>query len=366
VYLLQERGLKSKNKKSLLYRLPPLESTEHLGHRFVQLGFPFLVAGGIAAAMWANEAWGTYWVWEPKQVTVLFDLAIYALYFYTRYFLGWRGRRGAWMIIAGFAAMTSSGPRWSGRVELIPEKLAEPLHWRKPRRVFVNSMSDLFHEGLPDEAIDRVFAVMAMCPQHQFQVLTKRPERMLAYFQRRKESYESVIAAGFGAQFILGNVWLGVSVEDQATADERIPLLLRTPAALRFVSYEPALGPVDFGPFIRNCRCDHCETQQEAGLDWVIAGGESGPGARPSHIQWFRDVRDQCLFARVPFHFKQWGEWTPDIEAWGRHCQNYHADSYDWGKGQLHVFDDGIKVWRTGKKAAGALLDGREWREFPS
>jgi len=108
VYLLQERGLKSKNKKSLLYRLPPLESTEHLGHRFVQLGFPFLVAGGIAAAMWANEAWGTYWVWEPKQVTVLFDLAIYALYFYTRYFLGWRGRRGAWMIIAGFAAIMVS------------------------------------------------------------------------------------------------------------------------------------------------------------------------------------------------------------------------------------------------------------------
>lgn len=133
-----------------------------------------------------------------------------------------------------FARILQSGPRWTGKVELIEKALALPLKWRKPKRIFVNSLSDLFHEALPDEAIGRVFRVMECAPLHTFQVLTKRPDRMLEYCARRAQ---------------LPNVWLGVSVENQATADARILRLLKTPAAKRFISYEPALGPVDLRPW---------------------------------------------------------------------------------------------------------------------
>jgi protein gp37 len=221
------------------------------------------------------------------------------------------------------------GAAWTGKVELIESKLEEPLHWKKPRRVFVNSMSDLFHESLPDWAIDRVFAVMALCPQHTFQVLTKRPKRMQEWFNGLKyDSSHSVDRcwtriyreAGWialnqstkwrdwnrtlpaydshpsrSACWPLPNVWLGVSVEDQATADARIPLLLQTPAAFRFVSYEPALGPVDFWNLLHGC------------IDWLICGGESGPGARPFDLAWARSARDQCKAAGVPFFLKQLG-----------------------------------------------------------
>jgi protein gp37 len=244
-------------------------------------------------------------------------------------------------IFEGFAARSSSGPRWTGKVELIEEKLLEPLHWKTPRRVFVNSMSDLFHEALPSEAIDRVFAVMALCFQHTFQVLTKRPERMFIWF-KGNEPYdrfgrvESHMGDGTPKDWPLPNVWLGVSVEDQKTADKRIPLLLQTPAAVRFVSYEPALGPVDFTDWIGK------------ELDWVIVGGESGPGARPANGQWFLNVEDQCRSANVPFFFKQWGEFL----SCGETAKN--AIRTDWGF-----------VQRVGRKAAGRLLYGREWSDFP-
>lgn len=164
-----------------------------------------------------------------------------------------------------FARVLQFGPRWTGKVELIESTLTLPLKWCKPKRIFVNSLSDLFHEALPDEAIDRVFAVMALCPQHTFQVLTKRPERMLKYLNispRQCDWNIALSSARYGKQFLpdqneefrfrvinpfvwpLPNVWLGVSVENQSTADMRIPFLLKTPAAIRFVSYEPALGPV--------------------------------------------------------------------------------------------------------------------------
>lgn len=214
-----------------------------------------------------------------------------------------------------FVLRTPSGPRWTGKVELIESKLTEPLHWKKPQRVFVNSMSDLFHEALPDEAIDRVFAVMADCPHLTFQILTKRPERMLKWFS-------SGLQMKVNPPWSDPNVWIGVSVEDQATADARIPLLLQTPAAIRFVSYEPALGPVDFR-----------KETWTAGLDWIIAGGESGPGARPPHPDWFRSVRDQCAAAGVAFFFKQWGGTKKPTML------------------------DGTR--------APALLDGRAWKQFP-
>lgn len=239
---------------------------------------------------------------------------------------------------------------WTGRVELIPEKLDEPLRWRKPRRVFVNSMSDLFHEALPDEAIDRVFAVMALAPQHTFQILTKRPERMLAYMSgdARLAIAEAIELRhwapethdDFDARDVepleawpLPNVWLGVSCEDQRTAEERIPLLLQTPAAVRFVSLEPLLGPIaDLAGFLRRvcarcgvwadeCVCEFAVRQFERGdraarvaergtrpgLDWVIVGGESGPGARPCDVAWVRSIRDQCKAAGVPCFVKQMG-----------------------------------------------------------
>jgi protein gp37 len=257
-----------------------------------------------------------------------------------------------------FAIMTPSGARWTGKVELIESKLSEPLHWKKPQRVFVNSMSDLFHEALPDDAIERVFAVMALCPHITFQVLTKRPERMLEW-SRRIFPHDSVMhimsrdhgVDAFALRWPLPNVWLGVSVEDQATADARIPLLLQTPAAIRFVSYEPALGPVDFGTWI--------DPMWVPNLDWIICGGESGPGARPPHPAWFRQTRDQCEAAGVAFFFKQWGEWIPGYftRYMGDIDGNYTAEQ----RSVLNSF----YMDRVGKKKAGALLDGREWKQFP-
>jgi protein gp37 len=179
-----------------------------------------------------------------------------------------------------FARILNSGPRWTGKVELIEKALSIPLYWKKPRRIFVNSMSDLFHESLSDEDINRVFSVMVLCQQHTFQILTKRPERMLAYVTSEMD-------------WTLPNVHLGVSVEDQATADARIPILLQTPAAKRFVSYEPALNIVSF--------------KYLKGIDQLIIGGESGPSARPFDLDWVRDVIQQCRGWGVAPFFKQAG-----------------------------------------------------------
>ena len=239
-----------------------------------------------------------------------------------------------------FAHMSERGPRWTGKVELIPSKLEEPLRWRKPRRVFVNSMSDLFHEALPEDTIDRVFAVMADAERHTFQVLTKRPARMLAYLaqeERRRNWIAGWLKGNHKRQaaslathlntWPLPNVWLGVSCEDQATADERIPLMLQTPAAVRFVSYEPALGPVDFGAWLPNeitkegrrgeysRRSDDRVPPSLTFLDQIIVGGESGPGARPFDPEWMRSTVRQCHAAGVAAFCKQWGSAALDIPA---------------------------------------------------
>ena len=203
-----------------------------------------------------------------------------------------------------------------------PERLDQPLRWKKPRRIFVNSMSDLFHENVPDGFIADVFATMGACDElqrgHVFQVLTKRPARMFDWccrFGHRAWNRRRIGAEAWPAR----NVWLGVSVEDQQTADERIPLLLQTPAALRFVSYEPALGPVDLAPHLA---CKGCGTRFRKDLrpavidccpdgsnmlDWVIVGGESGPGARPCDVAWIRSAVEQCKAAGVPCFVKQLG-----------------------------------------------------------
>lgn len=284
--------------------------------------------------------------------------------------------------------MTEDGdllpPDWTGEVRCLPERLGIPLRWRKPRRVFVDSMSDLFHPQVPDEFIADVFAVMGLAREHTFQVLTKRPRRMAEWIAGARD--DVLIAGDAIAQdestglsnsdraswrsstgawqpwcsWPLPNVWLGTSVEDQHQADRRIPHLLATPAAVRFLSCEPLLGPIEMGmvPGL----------QDERGIDWVIVGGESGPGARPMHPEWARGLRDQCVAAGVPFHFKQAGEWTDDSAL------KEKPDCVLLGDGRmvrpdewaLHVGDPtAVYLARVGKKAAGRELDGRTWDQYP-
>lgn len=267
-------------------------------------------------------------------------------------------------------------PAYKGRaftdVACHPERLIQPLRWKRPRRIFVNSMSDLFHESVPFEFIDQVFAAMAICPQHTFQVLTKRPERMRDYTTRLSRSAKLLDDAArtmgysfehegqYLVSFPLPNVWLGVSVEDQQTADERIPLLLQTPAAVRWVSAEPLLGRVDlceaFGMWWnQTIGCFESIGQRfnpglgRGGIDWVVVGGESGPKARPMHPDWVRSIRDQCKSAGVPFLFKQWGEWAPN---WYNDDAGNKIEGSEW-------------IDRMGKKQAGRMLDGMQHDGYP-
>ena len=233
--------------------------------------------------------------------------------------------------------------RFNGTVRLLPERLEDPLHWRKPARVFVNSMSDLFHDDVPDEFIARVFAVMYLARWHVFQVLTKRPGRMASWVRRVQRcehgywthdgtnpagAYEGTGIIVAGETWPLPNVWLGTSVENQHWADVRIPKLLETPAAVRFLSCEPLLGPVDLTAWLSLVETvDVSESQEvfdahgnrvvvpsrfaqrwerpEPRLDWVIVGGESGPDARPMDIDWLRSIVEQCAAAGVPVFVKQ-------------------------------------------------------------
>jgi protein gp37 len=197
----------------------------------------------------------------------------------------------------GTTRKTGGRAKWNGTVKVDHPSLGIPRRWKKGRLIFVNSMSDLFHERVPLEFIKLVFDVMRETPQHTYQVLTKRAER-LEELSPKLQWPE--------------NVWMGVSVESEAYAS-RIDCLRRTRAKIKFLSLEPLLGPLD------GLELD--------GIDWVIAGGESGPGARPMRKEWVRSIRGQCLEADVPFHFKQWGG--------------------------------------TNKKRAGRVLDGRTWDQWP-
>jgi protein gp37 len=298
--------------------------------------------------------------------------------------------------------------RFNGTVNFMPGRLAIPLKAKKPRVYFVGDMADLFHPSVKDEWLDQVFAVMALCPRHTFLLLTKRPERMREYLasaarghaigmgalhltleahqqNRRSNAGAGVMMSGDPARLVawpLPNVWLGTTVEHQAAADERIPQLLATPAAKRFISAEPLLGPLSFRwqswhheatsetyrqYFERVGSISHLESIK--GIDWVIAGGESGPGARPMHPDWVRALRDQCGASRVPFLFKQWGAWLDVEEARdilgdddSRISDQQHRRS---GKTDLAVIGNSIFVC-VGKKSAGRLLDGCTWDEVPS
>ncbi len=195
-------------------------------------------------------------------------------------------------------------------VRLRPERLEIPLHWKRPRRIFVNSMSDVFHESVPSGFIACMFAVMAATPQHTYQVLTKRHGRMRSLLNSDEFAIKSACAAlskgldvAEGAPWPLPNVWLGVSTENQKWANIRIPALLDTPAAVRFVSAEPLLGPIRMRASLLVGRI----LDPPDGIGWVIGGGESGPGARPCEIDWLRSLRDQCIDAGVPVFIKQLG-----------------------------------------------------------
>ena len=353
---------------------------------------------------------------------------------------------------------TDGDPRTSGPgfgIAVHSDALTEPLRWKKPRRVFVNSMSDLFHARVPREFLARVFAVMAATPQHTYQILTKRPDRAARiltdlctcgrghpngeHFRSQMEwaatSHSPTHVPGLEhgiyhrSGWPLPNVWIGTSVENQKYADLRIPALLETPAAVRFLSCEPLLGPVDLfaGDHSTHERdydgaddyiCLDCSTDERHvpwrvidrtnfGIDWVIVGGESGPKARAMHPAWAQRLRDDCETAGVPFFFKQWGEWGPapfivrvcdpdvgwkgtdeelaaakaDSEARG--ATHVHTGNWFMEKGEREYWlhEIGHKPWslercglpdgtaairRWGKKRAGRELDGRIHDAFPA
>ena len=306
--------------------------------------------------------------------------------------------------------------RWSGRINLDDAALREPLRWRKSRLVFVNSMSDLFHQDVPVEFIAKVFAIMALAKRLTFQLLTKRADRMRAVlsdptFLGRVESlHETFYYDHFGttaeseeafpgyATLPLPNVWLGVSVENQHFADERIPQLLATPAAIRWLSCEPLLGPVNLTIMFRDIpdcdlsftgvntlipsvpgQCGHRNHGHLPRIDWVIVGGESGPGSRPMHPQWARSLRDQCVDAGVQFLFKQWGEHSPCPDgAWhglgpvGKPPQlcidpvtGDVAGGFLGDLAEQRAAEGWAAMQRVGKHNAGRLLDGRTWDQYP-
>ncbi len=263
--------------------------------------------------------------------------------------------------------------------------LVQPMKWSRPRRIFVCSMTDLFADFVPDETIDKVFAVMALTPWHTYQVLTKRVERMRRYFTKARglsrwhdidEEARKILLEERGerlppAQLLRGpfpNVWIGASAEDQGTLDERINDLIDTPAKVRFLSLEPLLGGIEM--FL----------QGRPGISWVIVGGESGPGARPVHPDWVRSIRDQCERQRVAFFFKQWGEWraptsaqaaTHLVKTDGTHVARVDALQRSAISGRIEdLVDRGHQGWaricRPGKAAAGRLLDGKEYSQWPT
>lgn len=344
----------------------------------------------------------------------------------------------------GVAKMTKAGARWTGKIKFFEHLLLRPTIWQQPLTIFVDSMSDLFHEGVPLDVIDQVMAVMAIAERHTFIVLTRRVARMQAYFSdpampARVRHWiltppEGSALHGFtdGAACLraairveagpLSNLWLGASVEDQPTANERIPQILATPAAIRLISYEPAIGAVDFTrierppnefdkkmpgfdsvtKFTLNAMSGFSAIEYPGShgqivaaemsgaemprLDWIICGGESGAGARPMHPDWARTVRDQCIATKVPFFFKQWGAHLPVGQVLPGFGRIHGATAVKPGRMKLHYSGtpkqapehafaergveftstaDGRLTFRVGKKAAGHLLDGATWQQMP-
>lgn len=312
----------------------------------------------------------------------------------------------------GLTKIVNGKPVWTGEVRFNEQWLMQPLQWKRPRKIFVCAHADLFHPNVPDEWIDRIFAVMALAPWHTFMVLTKRPKRMCEHLSAigdkliryrktgggplvealgdiaaRIPSASRETAAATYLPFIdptegkwpLPNVMLGVTAEDQKRADERIPHLLATPAAKRFVSIEPMLGethlmqiahengnPCHYYNAIDGYVIDGTQSETDR-LDLVIVGGESGPGARPMHPDWARSIRDQCATAGVPFMFKQWGDWAVTYERANDPDWRHAPSAKDTDERYLNLAggcgfhgERVVFVRRVGKSRAGRLLDGVE------
>lgn len=270
-----------------------------------------------------------------------------------------------------FAKRLQANPKVNGKyvdgfaVTCHHDELTKPMLWKKPERVFVCSMGDLFHDDVPFDFISAVFSVMSDHDEHNYIVLTKRPERMFEFYKWKRE----LLGHSWSAK---ENVWIGVSAENQEQADKRIPVLLRIPSKIHLVSCEPLLSEISlneyyfktekgFYPFPAVPENDR--TKWIDLLNWVIAGGETGHKARPMHPDWVRSIRDQCKAANVPFFFKGWGEWI----------DNQNSNSCDISLGKFldspkHTFGSGYTstdVNRLGKKCTGRMLDGVEYSEFP-
>jgi protein gp37 len=302
-------------------------------------------------------------------------------------------------------------------IRAVPDVLDKPLRTKRPTAYFVGSMTDLFHENADRNWTAAIFGVMAACPQHIFMLLTKRPDVAHGWFKwvdkrekdglsvfpddtpawRIRQLFNSCLSRNGGSvgkapihdgPWPLPNVWIGTTCEDQQRAEERIPWLIEIPAVVRYISYEPALGPVDFtrltmvkpepphgpGAYL-NALTGHVEGPDDmldTKVNWIIAGGESGTRARPSHPEWFRSVRDQCTAAEVPFFMKQWGEWLPVAAPHVKTPDDCRMLIWPDGTTKPATWAEAMEtcgpVWaveRVGKKRAGRHLDGVEWSQFP-
>ena len=258
-------------------------------------------------------------------------------------------------------------PKWNGETHFQKSQLDNPLKWKKPRMIFVVSMGDLFHESIPFEWIDKVFEVIFQTPQHTYQILTKRPERMKKYFEHQNELLKDL--GGYSPPPF---IWLGVTAENQEQANKRIPILLEIPAAIRFVSIEPMLSKIDIQKYLTP-GADGLPEEVERyhdWIDWVICGGESGSKARPMHPDWTRSLRDQCKKIGTPFFFKQWGEYTPNNSntKWYKNI----GISEDGGLFNKEIDLDAWQgrnfklMFKVGKSKTGNLLEGKEHNEMPT
>lgn len=307
----------------------------------------------------------------------------------------------------GLTKLGSKGPVWTGDIRIAPSVLDAPLRWRKPCRIFANSMGDLFHPAIDDQTLLVLFSVMASAVAlngHTIQVLTKQAERMHSFVSRLRwiigmspldiqgrkhllvkvpvfeEHLPETLEHGGTLLDEVGcpeGIWLGVSTENQAAADDRIPPLLKTPAVVRWISAEPLLGPINLREMAHadDFHLDALDTPDPGyKLNWVVVGGESGPGARPMHPDWVRSIRDQCVDAGTPFLFKQWGAWTP---YQGKPQISFSSEMplspvrTAWPDGSIGpgFVDDnggcGVSISRVGKKLAGRVLDGITWDQYP-
>lgn len=290
-----------------------------------------------------------------------------------------------------FANRLQKNPKVKGKYEngfkvtWHEEQLLVPAQWKKPQRIFVCSMGDLFHEDVPFGFIDCVFTVMANLDHHTYIILTKRPERMLEFYKWKSKQ----LGIPWQAK---DNVWVGCTTENQQRADERIPFLIQIPASVRLISCEPLLGPIDLAPIfgLHVLKMFAGQNEGSYGLNWIIAGGETGPGARPSHPEWFRSLQNQCEKAIIPFFFKGWGDYyTKSILSTSKEplfrifssFQDWVNTARTWVHGGKCVSIDGTQCKRgadfrkcaypvaimdqVGKKNAGRKLDGKEYNEFP-